>query len=155
MTEKYPVAHGGPIQIGPDALGIRDIHAPEYGEPVTIKDGEVPFWACGVTPQEAIRNTKPRIMITMRRVCRSIWNGRREGLKDDGDARQIETAVDILRQRFGDRLTTVTRSGPSRDRQSYTRRKRPMPWCSPKPERRCRKSSGSVPDTALRLYRSE
>ncbi|NBP72809.1 MAG: DUF1445 domain-containing protein, partial [Alphaproteobacteria bacterium] len=49
----------------PDALGIRDIHAPEYGEAVSIKEGEVPvFWACGVTPQEAIRNAKPRIAVT-------------------------------------------------------------------------------------------
>ena len=60
------MAHGGPIQIGdPDALGIRDIDNPEYGKPVTIRDGEVPvFWACGVTPQEAILNAKPEIAIT-------------------------------------------------------------------------------------------
>jgi len=66
VTENYPMAHGGPIQIGdPDALGIRDIHNPEYGEAVTIEKGEVPvFWACGVTPQEAIRNAKPEIAIT-------------------------------------------------------------------------------------------
>ena len=66
VTEKYAMAHGGPIQIGsPHSLGIRDIHAPEYGEPVTIKDGEVPvFWACGVTPQEAIRNAMHRIAVT-------------------------------------------------------------------------------------------
>ena len=66
VTEKYPMAHGGPIKIGdPDALGIRDVTDPEYGEPVTILDGEVPvFWACGVTPQEAIKNAKPRIAIT-------------------------------------------------------------------------------------------
>jgi uncharacterized protein YcsI (UPF0317 family) len=66
VTENYPMAHGGPIQIGdPDALGIRDIHNPEYGEAVTIEDGEIPvFWACGVTPQEAIRNAKPEIAIT-------------------------------------------------------------------------------------------
>tara|TARA_R110000787_G_scaffold134158_1_gene246551 strand:+ start:231 stop:1013 length:783 start_codon:yes stop_codon:yes gene_type:complete len=66
VTEKYPMAHGGPIQFGdPDALGIRDIGDPEYGAAVTIKDGEIPvFWACGVTPQEAIRNAKPEIAIT-------------------------------------------------------------------------------------------
>tara|TARA_B100000686_G_C16783152_1_gene973356 strand:+ start:2420 stop:3202 length:783 start_codon:yes stop_codon:yes gene_type:complete len=66
ITEKYPMAHGGPIQIGdPDALGIRDILDPEYGKAVTIEEGEIPvFWACGVTPQEAIRNAKPEIAIT-------------------------------------------------------------------------------------------
>ncbi|MEC7490822.1 MAG: putative hydro-lyase [Pseudomonadota bacterium] len=66
VTSKYPMAHGGPIQVGdPGALGIRDIHNPEYGEPVTIKEGEVPvFWACGVTPQEALRKAKLPIAIT-------------------------------------------------------------------------------------------
>lgn len=66
ITAKYPMAHGGPIQLGdPAALGIRDVNAPEYGAPVTIKDGEIPvFWACGVTPQEAIRNARPEIAIT-------------------------------------------------------------------------------------------
>lgn len=66
VTEQYPMAHGGPIQIGdPEALGIRDIHDPEYGPPVTIKDGEVPvFWACGVTPQAVIANAKPALAIT-------------------------------------------------------------------------------------------
>ena len=66
ITEKYPMAHGGPIQIGdPDTLGIRDILDPEYGKAVTIEEGEVPvFWACGVTPQEAIKNAKLEIAIT-------------------------------------------------------------------------------------------
>ncbi len=66
VTDAYPMAHGGPIQIGdPDALGIRNIGNPEYGMPVAIKEGEIPvFWACGVTPQEAIRNAKPEIAIT-------------------------------------------------------------------------------------------
>lgn len=66
ITERYPMAHGGPLQIGdPDALGIADIDAPEYGAPVTIRDGELPvFWACGVTPQAALANARPEIAIT-------------------------------------------------------------------------------------------
>ena len=66
ITDRYPMAHGGPIQFGdPDALGIRDVNDPEFGPPVTIKKGEIPvFWACGVTPQEAIVNAKPEIAIT-------------------------------------------------------------------------------------------
>ncbi|MAI49778.1 MAG: DUF1445 domain-containing protein [Rhodospirillaceae bacterium] len=66
VTEQYPMAHGGPIQIGDaEALGICDINNPEYGAPVTIEAGEIPvFWACGVTPQEAILIAKPRIAIT-------------------------------------------------------------------------------------------
>ena len=66
ITERYPMAHGGPLQIGdPDGLGIADIAAPEYGAPVTMLDGELPvFWACGVTPQAALENARPELAIT-------------------------------------------------------------------------------------------
>ncbi len=66
VTAKFPQAHGAPIQIGDaDALGIKNITQPEYGAPVTILEDEVPvFWACGVTPQEAILNAKPQFAIT-------------------------------------------------------------------------------------------
>ena len=40
-------------------------HHPEFGRPVTMKNEQVPvFWACGVTPQEAIANAGPPIAIT-------------------------------------------------------------------------------------------
>ena len=49
----------------PAAIGISDVHAPDYGDPVEIKEGEVPvFWACGVTPQVAIARAKLPICIT-------------------------------------------------------------------------------------------
>ena len=66
VTAKYPLAHGAPIQIGdPESLGIKDVNQPDYGSPVTIHEDEVPvFWACGVTPQEAIKSAKPHISIT-------------------------------------------------------------------------------------------
>ena len=33
--------------------------------PVEIREGEIPvFWACGVTPQAAVENAKPPIVIT-------------------------------------------------------------------------------------------
>ena len=38
---------------------------PDYGEAVDIYEGEIPvFWPCGVTPQAAIENAKPPIVIT-------------------------------------------------------------------------------------------
>lgn len=66
ITTRFPKAHGAPLHFGdPAAIGIQDLTRPEFGDPVTIKDGEVPiFWACGVTPQLAIRNAKPPICIT-------------------------------------------------------------------------------------------
>jgi uncharacterized protein YcsI (UPF0317 family) len=66
ITGRYPMAHGGPIHHGdPAKLGIRDLANPEYGRAVTVPAGWVPvFWACGVTPQEALANAKPELAIT-------------------------------------------------------------------------------------------
>lgn len=71
ITARYPMAHGGPIHRGdPAAIGIRDIAEPEYGRPVTIDDDQIPvFWACGVTPQEAILNARPSLAITHMPGC--------------------------------------------------------------------------------------
>ncbi|WP_084962446.1 putative hydro-lyase [Thermoactinospora rubra] len=56
VSELFPGAHGGPVHIGdPAAIGVRDLDAPDYGDPVEVRSGEVPvFWACGVTPQAAV-----------------------------------------------------------------------------------------------------
>jgi uncharacterized protein YcsI (UPF0317 family) len=56
VTARYPAVHGAPVHIGnPEALGIADLAKPDFGDPVTCADGDVPvFWACGVTPQMAL-----------------------------------------------------------------------------------------------------
>lgn len=66
ITSSMPRVHGTPIHIGdPAAIGIKDINHPDFGDSVTIKDGEIPvFWPCGVTPQAAIMAAKPRLAIT-------------------------------------------------------------------------------------------
>ena len=66
VTETMPKVHGTPIHIGdPSGIGIKDINKPEFGDAVTINEGEVPvFWPCGVTPQSVIMNVKPDIVIT-------------------------------------------------------------------------------------------
>lgn len=66
VTSRFPAVHGGPIHIGnPEAIGISSITQPDFGDAVTIREGEVPvFWACGVTPQSIAMETKPAIMIT-------------------------------------------------------------------------------------------
>jgi uncharacterized protein YcsI (UPF0317 family) len=41
------------------AIGITDIHMPDFGDGVEFREGEVPvFWACGVTPQAVIMSSK-------------------------------------------------------------------------------------------------
>ena len=66
VSGAMPQVHGTPVHIGdPAAIGIKDINKPDFGDPVEIKDGEVPvFWACGVTPQSVLMNVKPEFVIT-------------------------------------------------------------------------------------------
>lgn len=66
ITGEMPRVHGAPVHIGaPEAIGISDINRPDFGDPVTIREGEVPvFWPCGVTPQNVIMNVKPEFVIT-------------------------------------------------------------------------------------------
>jgi len=66
ITERMPQAHGAPVHVGDSAaLGILDLTRPDYGDAVTFRAGEVPvFWACGVTPMEAIMRARPPVAIT-------------------------------------------------------------------------------------------
>lgn len=66
VTSRMPFVHGAPIHFGdPEAIGIKDITKPDFGETSAIKPGEVPvFWACGVTPQAVAMAVKPEFMIT-------------------------------------------------------------------------------------------
>lgn len=60
ITSRFPGVHGAPVHLGDPALiGIADLQRPDYGDAVDILPGEIPvFWACGVTPQEAILSAK-------------------------------------------------------------------------------------------------
>jgi uncharacterized protein YcsI (UPF0317 family) len=66
ICARFPKAHGVPVHIGdPASIGITDIAAPDFGDPVDFKPGEVPvFWACGVTPQAVVMSAKPEFAIT-------------------------------------------------------------------------------------------
>jgi len=66
ISGRYPGVHGAPVHLGdPATIGIRDLQAPDFGDAVTIRPGEVPvFWACGVTPQAVAMQAKPPLMLT-------------------------------------------------------------------------------------------
>lgn len=74
ITSRYPAVHGAPVHIGdPSKIGIHDITKPDFGDSVTVKEGEVPvFWACGATPQAVAMQSKPSIMITHSPGCMFI-----------------------------------------------------------------------------------
>ena len=66
VTADYPLAHGAPLHVGdPRAIGIQDVHLPDFGDPIEVLPDEVPvFWACGVTPQAVIVAVRPDFAIT-------------------------------------------------------------------------------------------
>lgn len=74
VTSRFPDVHGAPVHIGdPSLIGIADLQAPDYGDPVALMPDEIPvFWACGVTPQSAILNAQPAFCITHAPGCMLI-----------------------------------------------------------------------------------
>jgi uncharacterized protein YcsI (UPF0317 family) len=66
ITSRFQKSHGAPVHIGdPAAIGIRDITKPDFGQPVSIRDGEVPvFWACAVTTQAIALSARLDFIIT-------------------------------------------------------------------------------------------
>ena len=78
ITSRFPAVHGAPVHIGlPEAIGIADIARPDYGDPVEVKDDELPvFWACGVTPQSVIAACRPEFAITHAPGCMLVTDRR-------------------------------------------------------------------------------
>ncbi|MDZ5077760.1 putative hydro-lyase [Nesterenkonia sp. HG001] len=66
ITSRYPGVHGAPMHVGnPAALGIEDLDSPDFGDAVDVPTGWIPvFWACGVTPQAAVMESKPELAIS-------------------------------------------------------------------------------------------
>lgn len=66
ITARMPRVHGAPVCIGdPASIGIHELGRPDFGDPVTIREGEVPvFWPCGVTPQSVLMQVCPPFAIT-------------------------------------------------------------------------------------------
>jgi uncharacterized protein YcsI (UPF0317 family) len=74
ITSRFPAVHGAPIHIGlPEAIGIKDLAKPDYGDAVPVKSDELPvFWACGVTPQAVIAEVRPDFCVTHAPGCMLI-----------------------------------------------------------------------------------
>ncbi|NNL78003.1 MAG: putative hydro-lyase [Desulfobacterales bacterium] len=66
VTTRFHLTHGAPVHLGdPDKIGISNLNKPNFGDPVTIKPGEIPvFWACGVTSQLAATSAPLPLVIT-------------------------------------------------------------------------------------------
>lgn len=66
VTTRFHLTHGAPIHIGsPEELGIKDLGRPDFGDPVTVRPGEIQvFWACGVTAILAATSAPLPLVIT-------------------------------------------------------------------------------------------
>jgi uncharacterized protein YcsI (UPF0317 family) len=66
VSGRYPTMHGAPVHVGdPEALGVRDLNEPEFGDSIEIAEDQIPvFWGCGVTPQAVAMKAAPSLMIT-------------------------------------------------------------------------------------------
>lgn len=66
ITSRFPNVHGAPVHIGfPEQIGVDLSKRYQDVGDGTVRDGEIPvFWACGLTPQLAVKNAKPPLCIT-------------------------------------------------------------------------------------------
>jgi uncharacterized protein YcsI (UPF0317 family) len=66
ICEHFPLSHGAPVHLGdPVAIGIADLSRPDFGDAVEVRQGEIPvFWACGVTPQAVVMESRPPLVLT-------------------------------------------------------------------------------------------
>ena len=67
ISGNFSFAHGDPIHVGsPIEIGINDILNPDWGDAPRKKNEneEYIFWACGVTPQNAIIEARIPFCIT-------------------------------------------------------------------------------------------
>ena len=103
ITVKMPNVHGAPVHMGdPAQVGVADVMKPDYGEAVDIYEGEIPvFWPCGVTPQAAIENAKPPIVITHAPGHMFITDVLNTELNEFRTFRKFEIPVDVFgKQRY-------------------------------------------------------
>ncbi|MFO7689204.1 MAG: putative hydro-lyase [Cryobacterium sp.] len=65
ITARFPAVHGAPVHVGdPADIGIPELSRPDFGDAVALQPGDVPvFWACGVTPQAAVMESRPALAI--------------------------------------------------------------------------------------------
>lgn len=82
ICTRFPSVHGAPVHLGePSAIGIGDLSRPDFGDAVTVKNGEMPvFWACGVTPQVALENARLPFAITHSPGCMLVTDLRNSQL---------------------------------------------------------------------------
>lgn len=78
ITSQFPEVHGSPVHIGlPKLLGIHDLNQPDYGDAVPVHADELPvFWACGVTPQAVLIESRPPFVITHSPGCMLVTDRR-------------------------------------------------------------------------------
>jgi uncharacterized protein YcsI (UPF0317 family) len=83
ISARYPLAHGAPVHVGdPSAIGITEASLIN-GSPLRAEPGEVAvFWACGVTPESALRAARLPLAITHAPGCMLLTDLALDSLAD-------------------------------------------------------------------------
>ena len=66
ITSRFPNVHGAPVHLGnPESIGV-DLSRRylDVGDPEVAEDELPVFWACGLTPQLAVKRARPPLCIT-------------------------------------------------------------------------------------------
>jgi uncharacterized protein YcsI (UPF0317 family) len=82
ITSRFPNVHGAPVHLGdPKSIGV-DLSRryQDVGDPEVAEDELPVFWACGLTPQLAVKNAKPPLCITHAPSCMLITDLRNASL---------------------------------------------------------------------------
>jgi uncharacterized protein YcsI (UPF0317 family) len=98
ITSRFPRVHGAPVHVGdPAQLGIGDLGTPDFGDPPLVREGEVPcFWACGVTPQQALQAAKLPIAVTHSPGCMLVCDVLNADLAERPERRRTGAGVRLL-----------------------------------------------------------
>ena len=108
ITSRFPDVHGAPIHIAlPESIGIADLAEPDFGDAAPVAPDEIPvFWACGVTAQTVLKQSKLPFVITHSPGCMFLTDCARRTARI-----RIGPSVQTLakRQRDCDSLTVVAR----------------------------------------------
>jgi uncharacterized protein YcsI (UPF0317 family) len=82
ITSRFPNVHGAPVHIGnPERIGVDLSERYQNVGDGEVADDELPvFWACGLTPQLAVRSARPPLCITHAPSCMLITDLRNAAL---------------------------------------------------------------------------
>ena len=81
ITSRFPAVHGAPVHIAiPEAIGVRDIMRPDFGDPPAMESVRLPLFWGGAHLEVAIEAARPSLCITHKPGAMLITDRRNSAL---------------------------------------------------------------------------